>query len=216
LKESKGKGRYFLALVNPKNKEILVKIVYCGPERGGKTANLEYIYNRYKKRVSAKKVMVRTLGDKTLSFDFLPLEIGKIRGYNVRTQFFTVPGEVKHNATRRLVLKGADGIVFVADSMVVRRKNNILSLRDLQKNLTAHRKDISKIPLVFQYNKRDLREQGIPLLPVETLEKDLNNRIKAPSFEASALTGANVTATMQKVISLTLSTVQKELKWSNG
>jgi len=205
-----------LALVNPKNKEILVKIVYCGPERGGKTANLEYIYNRYKKRVSAKKVMVRTLGDKTLSFDFLPLEIGKIGGYNVRTQFFTVPGEVKHNATRRLVLKGADGIVFVADSMVVRRKNNILSLRDLQKNLTAHRKDISKIPLVFQYNKRDLREQGIPLLPVETLEKDLNNRIKAPSFEASALTGANVTATMQKVISLTLSTVQKELKWSNG
>jgi len=212
LKGSKGKGRYFLALINPKNKEILVKIVYCGPERGGKTANLEYIYNRYKKRVSAKKVMVRTLGDKTLSFDFLPLEIGKIRGYNVRTQFFTVPGEVKHNATRRLVLKGADGIVFVADSMVVRRKNNILSLRDLQKNLTAHRKDISKIPLVFQYNKRDLREQGIPLLPVETLEKDLNNRIKAPSFEASALTGANVTATMQKVISLTLSTVQKELK----
>lgn len=205
-----------MALVNPKNKEILVKIVYCGPERGGKTANLEYIYNRYKKRVSAKKVMVRTLGDKTLSFDFLPLEIGKIRGYNVRTQFFTVPGEVKHNATTRLVLKGADGIVFVADSMVVRRKNNILSLRDLQKNLTAHRKDISKIPLVFQYNKRDLREQGIPLLPVETLEKDLNNRIKAPSFEASALTGANVTATMQKVISLTLSTVQKELKWSNG
>ena len=205
-----------MALVNPKNKEILVKIVYCGPERGGKTANLEYIYNRYKKRVSAKKVMVRTLGDKTLSFDFLPLEIGKIGGYNVRTQFFTVPGEVKHNATRRLVLKGADGIVFVADSMVVRRKNNILSLRDLQKNLTAHRKDISKIPLVFQYNKRDLREQGIPLLPVETLEKDLNNRIKAPSFEASALTGANVTATMQKVISLTLSTVQKELKWSNG
>ena len=201
-----------MAHVNPRNKEIVVKIVYYGPDRSGKTANLQYIYDKYKHRVSTKNVMVKTLGDKTLCLDFLPLEIGKIRDYQARIQFYTVPGDAVHDATRRLVLKGADGIVFVADSMVVRRKNNILSLRDLQKNLAAHRKDISKIPLVFQYNKRDLKEQGIPLLSIERLEMDLNSEIKAPSFEASALTGANVVPTMQKVISLTLSSLQKELK----
>ncbi|MBW1691058.1 MAG: gliding motility protein [Deltaproteobacteria bacterium] len=198
--------------MNLKNKEILVKIVYYGPDRSGKTANLEYIYDRYKHRVSPDKVMVKKLGDRTLLLDFLPLEVGKIKDYNVRVQFYTVPGHLKNNATRKLVLKGADGIVFVADSMVVRREKNILSFRDLQKNLSAHGKDISKTPLVFQYNKRDLKEQGIPLLPVETLEKDLNNRIKAPYFEASALTGANVLPTMRKVISLTLSSVQKEFE----
>ena len=202
--------------MNPKNNEILAKIVYYGPDRSGKTANLQYIYDKYKHRVNTKKVMVKALGDKTLFLDFLPLEIGKIKDHHARIQFYTVPGDAKHDATRRLVLKGADGIVFVADSMVMRREKNILSFRDLQKNLAAHRKDISEIPLVFQYNKRDLKEQGIPLLSVETLEKDLNSQIKAPSFEASALTGANVVPTMQKVISLTLFSIQKELKWSNG
>jgi len=169
-----------LALVNPKNKEILVKIVYYGPDRSGKTANLEYIYNRYKHRVSPEKVMVKTLADRTLLLDFLPLEAGKIKDYNVRVQFYTVPGHVKHNATRRLVLRGADGIVFVADSMVLRRQKNLLSFMELQENLVAHKKDISKIPLVLQYNKRDLKEQGIPLLSIETLEKDLNSRTGTP------------------------------------
>ena len=205
-----------MASVNLKNKEILVKIVYYGPDRSGKTANLEYIYNKYKHRMNTGKVMVRTLGDKTLCLDFLPLDVGKIRDYDARIQFYTVPGDANHNATRRLVLKGADGIVFVADSMAVRRTKNILSFRDLRKNLAVHKKDISKIPLVLQYNKRDLKEQGIPLLSVETLEKDLNNEIEAPSFEASALTGASVITIMKKIISLTLSTVQKEMEWSNG
>jgi signal recognition particle receptor subunit beta len=214
VKEIEGKGRCGLAHVNPNNKEIVVKIVYYGRDRSGKIANLQYIYDKYKHRVSTKKVMVKALGNKTLFLDFLPLEIGKIAGYNARIQFYTVPGDDEHDAARRLVLKGADGIIFVTDSMLVRRKNNILSLRNLQKNLAAHKKGISKISLVFQYNKTDLKEQGIPLLPVETLEKNLSNRIKAPSFEASALTGANVVPTVQKVISLTLSSLQKELKWA--
>lgn len=201
-----------MEILDLKNKEVLVKIVYYGPNKSGKTTNLEYIYNKYKHRVSPKKVMVKKLGDKTLFFDFLPLDVGKIKEYNVKIQFFTVPGQVKHNATRRLVLKGVDGIVFVADSMEARRKGNILSLKNLQENLASHKKDISKIPLVLQYNKRDLKKHGIPLLSVETLENDLNNKIRAPYFEASARTGANVIATMKKIILLTMSSLQKELK----
>jgi len=123
-----------------------------------------------------------------------------------------VPGQVKYNATRRLVLRGVDGVVFVADSMKVRREKNILSLINLQKNLATYQKNIFKIPLVLQYNKRDLSEQGIPLLPVQILEKQLNSKLKAPSFEASALVGTNVAKTMKKIISMTIASLQKELK----
>ena len=198
--------------VNLKNKERLVKIVYYGPYRSGKTTNLEYIYNRYKHLIKMNTAMVKAVGGKILFFDFLPLNVGKIKGYDVKIQFYTIPGDVKYNATKRLVLKGTDGIVFVADSMAVRREKNVLSFKNLQENLAAHKKDIYKVPLVFQYNKRDLKQQDIPLLSVETLEKDLNNQLKAPFFEASSLTGANVIATMKKIISLTLSSLQEDLK----
>lgn len=201
-----------MAFINLKKKEIQAKVVYYGPGRGGKTTNLEYIYNKVKSRIKTEMVTIKTHGDRTLFFDFLPFNVGKIRGYDVKIQLYTVPGQVKYDATRRLVLRGVDGIVFVADSMAVRREKNILSLRNLQKNLATFRKSIFKIPIVLQYNKKDLAEQGIPLLPLQTLEKDLNSQLKAPSFEASALTGMNVVPTMKKIVSMTMASLLMELK----
>jgi small GTP-binding protein len=201
-----------MAFVNLKKREVQAKIVYYGPGRGGKTTNLEYIYKRFKNRIRTEMVTIKTHGDRTLFFDFLPVDIGRIKGYDVKIQLYTVPGQVKYDATRKLVLRGVDGVVFVADSIAVRRGKNIYSLKNLQANLATHRKSVFQIPLVFQYNKRDLLEHGIPLLSVETLEKDLNAQLKAPFFEASALTGENVTETMKKIISLTINSLQNELK----
>lgn len=201
-----------MAFVNLKNKEIQVKIVYYGPGRGGKTSNLEYIYRKFANRINSEMVTVKTHGDRTLFFDFLPFDIGIINGYDVKIQLYTVPGQVKYNATRRLVLRGVDGIVFVADAMAVRRKKNILSLKNLQENLTAYKKSIFRMPFVMQYNKIDLKEQGIPLLPLATLERDLNSQLKRPSFPASTVLGTNVVATLKRIISLTVASIKKDLK----
>jgi hypothetical protein len=201
-----------MAFVNLKNKELQVKIVYYGPGRGGKTTNLEYIYKKFRKRINTEMVTVKTHGDRTLFFDFLPFDIGVINGYDVKIQLYTVPGQVKYNATRRLVLRGVDGIVFVADAMAVRREKNILSLKNLQENLANYKKSIFKIPCVMQYNKVDLMEQGIPLLPMEVLEKDLNDQLKRPSFKASALNGTNVVMTLKKIISMTVASIKRDLK----
>ncbi len=141
-----------MAFVNLKNKEIQVKIVYYGPGRGGKTSNLEYVYKKFAKRINTEMVTVKTHGDRTLFFDFLPFDIGIINGYDVKIQLYTVPGQVKYNATRRLVLRGVDGIVFVADAMTVRREKNILSLKNLQENLADYKKSILRIPFVSEYN----------------------------------------------------------------
>jgi signal recognition particle receptor subunit beta len=206
-------ARYLiLAFVNLKKKEVQVKVVYYGPGRGGKTTNLEYIYKRFNKRIKTEMVTIKTHGDRTLFFDFLPFDIGKIKGYDVKIQLYTVPGQVKYDSTRRLVLRGVDAIVFVADSMKVRREKNILALKNLQKNLLSYKKSIFKIPLVLQYNKRDLADQGIPVLPFEILEKDLNSQLKAPSFEASAMSGENVVQTMKQIISMTMRSLQRDLK----
>ena len=201
-----------MAVINLKKREVECKIVYYGPGRGGKTTNLEYIYKKFRKRINTEMVTVKTHGDRTLFFDFLPFDIGVINGYDVKIQLYTVPGQVKYNATRRLVLRGVDGIVFVADAMAVRREKNILSLKNLQENLANYKKSIFKIPCVMQYNKVDLLEQGIPLLPVETLEKDLNNQLKRPFFKASALNGTNVVMTLKKIISMTVASIKKDLK----
>ena len=201
-----------MAFINVKKKLVQVKIVYYGPGRGGKTTNLEYIHKKFKQRMKTEMVAIKTHGDRTLFFDFLPFDIGKIKGYDIKIQLYTVPGQVKYNATRRLVLRGVDGVVFVADSMRARKEKNMLSLRNLQENLATYHKSIFRIPLVLQYNKRDLAEQGIPLLSVETLEKQLNSKLKAPSFGASALKGTNVAMTMKKIISMTIASLQKELK----
>jgi small GTP-binding protein len=201
-----------MAFVNPKKKEVQVKIVYYGPGRGGKTTNLEYIYKRFRQRIKTEMVTIKTHGDRTLFFDFLPFDIGKVNGYDIKIQLYTVPGQVKYNATRRLVLRGVDGIVFVADAMEVRREKNILSLKNLQENLANYKKSIFKIPIVLQYNKMDLAEQGIPLLALKTLNEDLNDKLKTPSYEASALVGTNVVTTMKKIISMTISSIIRELK----
>jgi len=203
---------FILAFVNLKKKEVQAKIVYYGPGRGGKTTNLEYINEKFSNRIKTEMIAIKTHGDRTLFFDFLPFNIGKIKGYDVKIQLYTVPGQVKYNATRRLVLRGVDGVVFVADSMKVRKEKNMLSLRNLQENLVTYQKNIFKIPLVLQYNKRDLAEQGIPLLPVQILEKQLNSKLKAPSFEASALVGTGVATTMKKIISMTIASLQREMK----
>jgi hypothetical protein len=157
-------------------------------------------------------VTIKTEGDRTLFFDFFPFDIGRIEGYDVKIQLYTVPGQVKYNSTRRLVLKGVDGIVFVADSAEERRNANILSLKNLQENLTLYKKNVFEIPLIMQYNKRDIAKEGIPILDLETMEKDLNGDLKVPSFEASALKGDNVILTLKKIISATMASLEKELR----
>jgi small GTP-binding protein len=200
-----------MAIINMKKKEVQTKIVYYGPGRGGKTTNLEYIYRNFRDRMKTEMVTIKTHGDRTLFFDFLPIEMGQIGGFDVRIQLYTVPGQVKYDATRRLVLRGVDGLVFVADSLAIRRKENVLSLKNLADHLASFKRSIFEIPLVLQYNKRDLAEQGIPLLSIETLENDLNEKLKVPAFEASALQGPNVVQTMKKIISMTIESLQKEL-----
>lgn len=200
-----------MALINPDKKEAEVKLVYYGPGRAGKTSNLKYIYNKFEKRIKGKLASIDTNGDNALFYDSLPLEIGMVKGYKIKVQLYTVPGQVKYNATKKLVLKAVDGIVFVADSMVLRQELNIASLQELKENLAILGKDILQTPLVFQYNKRDLAEQNIPLLSYNTLEKDLNNQLLAPSFEASTVTGFNVVETVKKAISLTVASIKEKL-----
>ena len=200
-----------MGFVNVKKQEVLVKLVYYGPGRGGKTTNLDYINNKFKERIKTDMVSIKTHGDRTLFFDFLPVDIGKIKGFDIKIQLYTVPGQVKYNATRKLVLKGVDGLVFVADCQEEMREKNISSLNQMKENLASMNKDIAKIPLVLQYNKVDLAEEGIPLLGFDTMEADLNSDLKVPAFEASAVTGYNVVNTLKKAISLTMVSFKKEL-----
>jgi hypothetical protein len=201
-----------MAFINEKKREVQVKIVYYGPGRGGKTTNLEYIFSKLNPQARSKMVSLKTDGDRTLFFDFLPIDVGKIMGYDIRIQLYTVPGQIKYSSTRRLVLQGVDGVVFVADSMAVRRKQNLMSLKNLQDDLLTYKKSIFRIPLLLQYNKVDLAEEGIPVMPVAMLEKDLNLKLKAPSLQASALKGTNVVKTMMKIIALALPSIEKNLQ----
>jgi len=204
-----------MAIFNLKNREIECKIVYYGPGRCGKTTNLEYIHKTFRKQVAGEMVSVNTEGDRTLYFDFLPMGLGQIKGCDVRVQLYTVPGQVQYRSTRKLVLMGVDAIVFVADSLEVRRQKNMLSLKDLQENLKEYNLSIFKIPLVMQYNKRDLAQQGMPLMSIEQMGRDLNRQLKAPSFEASALSGHGVGATLKECLKLTLKSLQKQTKWAS-
>ncbi|NLD82484.1 MAG: gliding motility protein [Smithella sp.] len=201
-----------MAFINLKDKVIQAKIVYYGPGRCGKTTNLEYIYDKCRLQINSEMVTVKTQGDRTLFFDFFPFDMGKISGYDVKIQLYTVPVQVKYNSTRRLVLKGVDGVVFVADSAADRRNKNIISIKNLEENLKLYNKNIRDIPLVIQYNKRDLAKEGIEILDVETLENDLNSELKVPSFEASAVEGDNVILTLKKIIYDTMSSLEKQLK----
>lgn len=199
-----------VAFVNLKKKELQAKIVYYGPGRCGKTSNLQYIFSKLRSQIKSNMVSVKTEGDCTLFFDYMPLDIGKVKGFDVKVQLYTVPGQVMYESTRKLVLKGADGVVFVADSREERRQKNKISLKSLNDNLKFHGQNIFKTPLVIQYNKRDLMGSDMNILDVETLENDLNRQLKVPVFEASALDGVMVIPTLKAIMNLTLSSLEKE------
>lgn len=199
-----------MAHINFKEKLIDCKIVYYGPGRSGKTTNLKYIFKKYRKNTLGEMISINTKGDQTLFFDFLPIGLGKINGYDIKVQLFTVPGQPKYSSTRKMVLKGVDGIVFVADSLKIRHKENLWSLKDLNDNLVEQNKKIMKMPLVLQYNKQDLKEQGLPIIPTEEMDRRLNRQLKVPTFSASALTGKEVGATLLQCIKLTVKNLYRE------
>jgi len=190
-----------MSLVNYATREITCKIVYYGPGRSGKTTNLHYIYSQVPSDRKGQMVSLATQTDRTLFFDFLPLDLGTISGFTTRFQLYTVPGQVYYQTTRRLVLQGADGVVFVADSQSRQLEENIESLQDLHANLADHGVDARSVPLVLQYNKRDLPPDL--LLPVPALEDALNFRT-VPSFEADALHGTGVFETLRSISELVL------------
>ena len=202
-----------MAVVNLKKRQIECKIVYYGPARCGKTTNLEYIHKAFSQHVKGQMISIDTEGDRTLFFDFLPLELGKVKGCDVRVQLYTVPGQVRYSSTRKLVLRGADGVVFVADSLEVRREQNMLALKDLQQNLRDYNLSIFKIPLVMQFNKRDLADAHIPLMSLERMSNDLNRQLKAPAFPAAALKGSGVGKTLQECLRRVLRKLQQEVKF---
>jgi len=202
-----------MALINLKKKEVECKIVYYGPGRCGKTTNLEYVFKNSKKLMTNDMVSIKTKGDMTIFFDFVPMEAGRIKGLDVRIQLYTVPGQVKYNSTRKLVLKGVDGVVFVADSLKIRHERNILSLKNLSANLKSYGLNIMTIPLVLQYNKRDLAQEGLPLTPIEEMEKTFNRQLKAPSFAASAVNGQGVNDTLKACIIRTLKSLREKAGW---
>jgi signal recognition particle receptor subunit beta len=190
-----------MPLVNFTAREITCKLVYCGPGRCGKTTNLQYVHGRVPSGRRGEMVSLATHGDRTLFFDFLPLDLGTISGFSTRMQLYTVPGQVYYAATRRLVLQGADGVVFVADSQARRFDDNMESFQNLQENLLDQGVDIRTLPLVLQYNKQDLPPDLI-LSPVE-LDDALNFR-GVPSLPADALHGTGVFETLKSLSALVL------------
>jgi signal recognition particle receptor subunit beta len=195
-----------MASVNPLSRELVFKIVYYGPGLGGKTTTLEHIHNTAKPEHRGKLVSLATPVDRTLYFDFLPVRLPPIRGMNVRLQLFTVPGQVYFNATRKLVLTGSDGIVFVSDSQVARADANLESLDNLRDNLVEQGRNIADVPLVFQHNKRDLPD----VLPIEELDRMLN-RSGAASLPASARTGLGVYEALEKITQVVLAAFESQM-----
>lgn len=199
-----------MAFIDLSKNEIQAKIVYYGPGRGGKTTNLLFIHESMSRQVCGKMVTIDTKGDRTLFFDFLPLNIGKVLNMTIRIQLYTVPGQVMYNTTRKLVLRGIDGAVFVADSLRVQKEKNVESLENLVQNLKEEGLSMDQVPLVVQYNKRDLVKSNIPLLTIEELENDLNRDLKVPCFEASAVEGEGVYETLREISKRTIrSVIQK-------
>jgi mutual gliding-motility protein MglA len=190
-----------MSLVNYSTREITCKIVYYGPGRSGKTTNLHYIYGQVPTDRKGKMVSLATQTDRTLFFDFLPLDLGTISGYTTKIQLYTVPGQIYYQTTRRLVLQGADGIVFVADSQARQLEENIESLQDLHANLAEQDIDPRSVPLVLQYNKQNLPRELI--LDEATLDDTLNFR-NVPSFAADALHGPGVFETLRGISELVL------------
>ncbi|MBI1820020.1 MAG: GTPase domain-containing protein [Nitrospirae bacterium] len=193
-----------MSFINYSAREINCKIVYYGPGLCGKTTNLQSIYKKTDPDNKGKMISLATETERTLFFDFLPLSLGSIRGFKVRFHLYTVPGQVFYDASRKLILRGVDGVVFVADSQVERMEANIESLQNLQKNLSEHGFDINTIPYVVQYNKRDLPN----VIPLEEMQKVLNPK-GAPFFEAVAMSGKGVFETLKEVAKLVIFELKK-------
>jgi signal recognition particle receptor subunit beta len=193
-----------MSFINYASREINCKIVYYGPGLCGKTTNLQYVYQKTAADAKGKMISLATETERTLFFDFLPLSLGEIRGFKTRFHLYTVPGQVFYDASRKLILKGVDGVVFVADSQEERYDANIESLDNLRYNLEEQGYDLDKIPFIIQYNKRDLPNA----MPVEELRRDLN-QTGVPDFEACAATGEGVFETLKAVAKLILVDLKK-------
>ncbi len=193
-----------MALINLSKREIHCKIIYYGPGRSGKTTNLLYIYNAMSNQARGKMLTIETKGERTLFFDLLPLNLGKINGFDIRIQLYTVPGQTIYEATRKLVLKGVDGLVFVADYLKIRHEKNIESLQDLHRNLLERNLTLEEIPIILQFNKCDLLPTSIPTLTKEELETDLNRELKTKIFETTATKGIGVFETLKEISKRTI------------
>jgi signal recognition particle receptor subunit beta len=193
-----------MSFINYSSREINCKIVYYGPGLCGKTTNLQYIYNKTNPDAKGKMISLATETERTLFFDFLPLSLGEIRGFKTRFHLYTVPGQVFYDASRKLILKGVDGVVFVADSQIERMEANLESLENLRTNLAEQGYDLDKIPFVIQYNKRDLPNAADP----EELKRLLNPR-QVPDYESSATIGNGVFDTLKAIAKLVLTELKK-------
>jgi len=193
-----------VSFINYSSREINCKIVYYGPGLCGKTTNLQYIYRRTNPEQKGKLISLATETERTLFFDFLPLSLGDIKGFKIRFHLYTVPGQVFYAASRKLILKGVDGVVFVADSQLERMESNIESLEDLKINLAEQGYDLDKLSSVVQYNKRDLPN----VVPFEDMDKLLNYR-NVPWFEAVAVTGKGVFETLKAIAKQVLFELKK-------
>jgi hypothetical protein len=191
--------------INFFRRELNCKLVYYGPGKSGKTQNLKIIHEKTPKDCRGDLTAIQTEQDRTLFFDFMPIELGQINGLKTKLRLFTVPGQVFYNSTRKLVLQGTDGVIFVADSHKDQMEANLESLKNLEENLKEYGFDIQKIPLVLQWNKRDLPEA----LPVAEMEEKLNY-LKVPSFEAIASSGDGVFPTLKKCAALVLEAIKKQ------
>ena len=223
-----------MSLINYASREINCKLVYYGPGLGGKTTNLEYIYEKVAPASRGKMISLATETERTLFFDFLPVDLGTIRGFKTRFHLYTVPGQVYYNASRRLILKGVDGVIFVADSQLERMEANLESMQNLYDNMAQHGLDLTRLPFVVQYNKRDLpnaaplaqlqeainpgwpvensaRQQTLPdpYRPGEFLIRQVDDAWieRAPCFEAIAMRGEGVFDTLRAVSKLVLKTL---------
>jgi len=193
-----------MSFINYSSREINCKIVYYGPGLCGKTTNLQHIYQKTNPDVKGKMISLATETERTLFFDFLPLALGEIRGFKTRFHLYTVPGQVFYDASRKLILKGVDGVVFVADSQIERMEANLESLDNLRVNLKEQGYELDQVPYVVQYNKRDLPNSA----PLEELQR-LCNPTRVPEFEACATTGEGVFETLKAVAKGVLADLKK-------
>ena len=194
-----------MSFINYAAREINCKLVYYGPGLCGKTTNLQVIHSRVEPSTKGKLISLATETERTLFFDFLPLELGTIRGFKTRFHLYTVPGQVFYDASRKLILRGADGVIFVADSQIERLESNVESLENLETNLGEQNLTLQTLPFVLQYNKRDLPN----IVPVEELQVALNPR-HVPWFEACAPKGMGVFETLKGAAKLVLNELRKK------